>query len=190
MKLHLQKSCGLFLFFLHELNRPFLLCSSLITPYVFGFSEFHCHHPSLFMSYSPFVIPLPPMTSIYAAIYNADNPEAHFSFSRLTHALISCTSSPGGPTGTLNSIYTKLTSFSFSQTFHSYIFWSSPSIHLLHVLEPQPLLFLLLHIKSVSLVLWTLPAKCLSDQFFSSPVPSSVSDTLGYVFCCLDFSPY
>lgn len=176
-------------FSMRSIDRLLLLCSSLISPYIFGLSEFHCHHPSLFMSYSPFVIPLPPMTCTYAAIYNTDNPEVHFSFSRLTHAFITCTSSPGGLTGTLNSIYTKLTLFSFLKpaTPPVYAGHHPPSIYCMcWNLDPSSSCSLILNLSHS----WTLPAKCLSGQFFSSLVPNSVPDTLGYVFCCLDFSPY
>lgn len=86
MKLHLQKSCVVvfYSFSMRSTDRPGLLCSTLISLCIFGLSQFHCHHPSLFISYSPLVIPLPPEASTHCSHLYTDHPEVHISLPRLT----------------------------------------------------------------------------------------------------------
>lgn len=110
----------------------------------------------------------------------------------LLHLSFSCPSSPEGPMGSFNSVCTKSTAFSFSQTCHSsWISWSSPSIRLLPELESGSLPFPLPQnwISVTHVVDSALPVSLRSVLSISNPwlcLPLWVKSS----FCCLDFSAY
>lgn len=157
MKLHLQKSCVLFFIFnsfsMRSIDRPGLLCSSLISLCIFGLSQFHCHHPSLLISYSPLVILLLAEAFTHCSHLYTENSEVHISLPRLMCIYFLHLFTWGSHGHLKHNIYK--TDYSLSLKSAKPLVYSChhhPSIYYLYW-KLDPLLFLLPHIKSASVIL-------------------------------------